>query len=178
MSVDEYPQWIDDIDPSVMCDDDLEPSGDEAAVREWLNRKIRRVAVLRREKAVQQRVVENERARIEAWAAETLGQLDRAIAYQAAPVEAWMQQRISDDGKTRSYSLPAGRVQARRLPDLIEIDPATVPEFLAAYPQFSRTKVELDKHALNDAVKAGAEFDGVAVTAGRVSISITTEEAS
>jgi phage host-nuclease inhibitor protein Gam len=177
VSVDEYPQWIDDVDPSVMCDGDHEPDpGDEVAVREWVNRQLRRVAVLRRERAVQQQIADNEHARIDQWHRETVGQLDRAIAHHAAPVEAWMQQRLTEDGKTRSYMLPAGRVQARKLPDLVEIDPEVVPEFLVSYPQFARMKLELDKHALNDAVKRGLEFDGVAVTAGRVNITIVTDD--
>lgn len=177
-AVEEHPQWIDDIDPTVMCDDNPQPDpADEVAVREWINRHLRRIAVLRREKAVQEQIAANERARIDMWESETVGQLERAIAFHSAPVEAWMQQRLSEQPGTKTYTLPAGRVKARKLQDLVEIDPAVIDDFLAAYPQFSRTKVELDKHALNDAVRDGALFDGVAVTTGRVKITIDTEDA-
>lgn len=167
-------QWIDDIEPEDF-NDDQPVDGDEVAVREWVDRKLRRIAALRRERNVAVAIVANERARIAEYERRAVGQVDRAIAYQTEAVEQWMRQRLDVDPKTRSFRFPAGQVAARKLADKIEIDPDVVPDLLYKRPDLARQKWELDKVALNEAVAAGEVFDGVSVTTGRVSIAVTTE---
>jgi phage host-nuclease inhibitor protein Gam len=176
MSVEEFPQWIDDVDPGVFEDSDCCPDDDEVAVREWVDRKLRRIAALRREKTVTERIVANERARIDEYEIHAVGGLDKAIAFHQASVEQWMLARLEANPKVRSYQLPAGTVQARALPDAVECDPdITLPWLQEHWPELTRIKVEIDKRALNDAVKHGiGDIPGVAVTPGRVNITLTT----
>lgn len=178
--IDEAPQWIDDIDDSLFEVDDGRPvDDDEVAVREWVDRKIRRIACLRREKAVQASIVANERARITAFEESTIGQLDRAIEHHEQAVRMWMESRLAERPDVKSYRLPAGTVSSRKLADKVEPDPdVTLPWLIEHWPELTRKveRVEIDKAALNEAVKAGiGDIPGVAVTTGRVNITVSTD---
>jgi hypothetical protein len=151
---------------------------DDAAARLWVQRKLERISQLREERAKMQAVADDLRARADEYERREIGEQDRAIAYHVFAVESWMQQRLQAVPKVRSYPFPSGRVQARKLPDRIEIDPDVVDELIGKRPDLARpipAKFELDKTALNEAVAAGEEFDGVTVETDRVKITIVTE---
>jgi phage host-nuclease inhibitor protein Gam len=151
---------------------------DDAAARLWVQRKLERISQLRDERAKMQAVADDMRARADEFERREIGEQDRAIAYHEFAVESWMQTRLQAVPKVRSYPFPSGRVQARKLPDRIEIDPEVVDELLVKRPDLARpipARFELDKTALNEAVAAGEEFDGVTVESGRVKITIVTE---
>lgn len=167
-------QWIDDVEPEDL-NDDLPVDGDEIAVREWVDRKLRRIARLRRERAVAVAIVANERARITEYETREIKGTDRAIQFHLDAVEQWMHERLETDPNTLSYRLPSGTVASRKQKPKIEIDPDVIPDLLHKRPDLARQKWELDKVALNEAVAAGEVFDGVSVTVGRVSVTVSTE---
>jgi hypothetical protein len=178
--IDEAPQWIDDIDPGVFEDSDCCPdNGDEVASLEWVDRKLRRIAALLREKRTAERIVANERARIDQYERDAVGGVGRAIEFHELAVHQWMESRLVERPDVKSYRLPAGTVSSRRLPDKVEPDPeVTLPWLIEHWPELTRKveRVEIDKAALNEAVKSGiGDIPGVAVTTGRVNITVSAD---
>lgn len=159
-------------------EDSVCPDTDDADARLWVQRKLERISQLRDERAKMQAVVDDMRARADDYEKRAIGEQDRAIEYHEFAVRSWMQTRLEVQPKVRSYPFPSGRVQARKLADKVEIDPAVVDDLLVRRPDLARqvpARFELDKQALNEAVAAGEEFDGVTVETGRVSITVVTE---
>jgi phage host-nuclease inhibitor protein Gam len=178
VSIDEAPQWIDDIDPPFESDDSTVPEDDDAEARAWVDMKLRRISYWQREKRLQEGLIANEEARIAKYRKDTLAQIERAIAFHETPVLAWAAHMNERDPQTRSRTFPHGTVRARALPDAIEVDDdVTLPWLMEFRPDLVRTKPSVDKQALRDEIKNGWEADipGVAVTTARVKYTVETD---
>jgi phage host-nuclease inhibitor protein Gam len=141
----------DDLADYVPADGDRDPVlDDELAVQLALRALARELDEIGR----LEHLADAEIDRISAWrAATTTGPRERARRLEAS-IEAWHARELQRDPHRRTVQFPAGRVQARKLPDRFDV--ADPEQFLAwareHRPDLVRTRHEPDRAAMRRAL--------------------------
>lgn len=140
---------------------------------------LRKLARIRLEMAANQEQAEREIERIRAWLDEVNGSLERHAEFFDSHLRYYHRTILNSDPSRKTVKLPAGTLKARKRPDTIEIvEPEAFIEWArVARPEFIRTKFEINKSVVREAVlKDGEVIEGVEAEPGDISFSVEVAE--
>lgn len=160
---------FDDIDPDFTL-----PETGDGADDETIARAVRRLRFERLELAALDRRFETELARVDAAWGRARGPIHNRIESLQAMLSGWFRWRQTQAAAAgrkpaKSEAFPDGRIQSR-VSHRVEVDAGASTPF--GFPEaFRRTKVEVDRKAVADAVRAG----DLRVAAGGVLVDVNGE---
>lgn len=145
---------------------------DEGAAN-WALRKLARIRAEQEKNADLARL---EIERVNAWLDEVNLQLGARAEFFEGHLIDYHRGLLAEDEKRKTVKLPAGTLSARKVPDNVEIADDFLERAIDLFPEFIRTKKELDKRAVKEAVlNDGQILPGVTRIEGSINFSIKTE---
>lgn len=142
---------------------------DEGAAN-WALRKLARI---RAEQDKNRDLAQLEIDRVNAWLDEVNVQLGARAEFFEGHLIDYHRGLLAEDEKKKTIKLPAGTLKARKVPDNVEISDDFLEHAQVARPDLVRTKYEVDRKAVKEAVlKDGEILPGVTRIEGTTSYTV------